>query len=209
MKHTSLEVGDAVYPAGRRRDDSDIRKGGKPWGIVVGVGANIYKGRHPYKYYKRDTYTVMWNHGRSHSKHMRHTLVKKEDLESYPRFSRWYDGTVCRNTVTNAWYSNRINIRDDFSTPMQRRPGIYDEVELGLSMKDFFVKIDNIDQWRTNFIRPLTSLRKQPSQALVSLIGEEFPRPEPMKEWRDFSNPFKEHRAQLDSFLSKHSRRKR
>ena len=201
MKHTSLEIGDAVYPSGRRKHDSDIRKGGKPWGIVLGISA------------KRHIYTVMWNHGRSYSKHMRQTLVKKEDLESYPRFSRWCDGKVCRNTMTNAWYSNGISIRDDFSTPMQRRPGTYDEVELGLPIKEFFGKINNIDRlemMRSFRLRLTLAHRKPPwSPPLVSTIFEEFPRPEPMKEWKDFSNPFKEHRAQLDSFLSKHSRRRR
>ena len=200
MKHTNLEIGDAVYPSGRRRDDSDIRKGGKPWGIVVGISA------------KRHIYTVMWNHGRSYSKHMRQTLVKKEDLESYPRFSRWYDGKVCHNTMTNAWYSNRISIRDDFSTPMQRRSGTYDEVELGLPVEDFFRKIDHIDfeRMRSHWPRPTPAHRMvKLSTAIGAVLKDYFPRPEPKKEWKDFSNPFKEHRAQLDSFLSKHSRRKR
>lgn len=201
MKHTNLEIGDAVYPAGRRKDDSGIRKGGKPWGIVVGISA------------KRHIYTVMWNHGRSYSKHMRQTLVKKDDLESYPRFSRWYDGKVCRNTTTNAWYSNRISIRDDFSTPMQRRPGIYDEVPLGLPVEDFFGKINNIDRlemMRDSSARKALAHRTVKLSTCVSAVLEKyFPRPEPKKERKDFSNPFKEHRAQLDSFLSKHSRRRR
>ena len=202
MIHTSLDIGDAVYPSGRRKHDSDIRKGGKPWGVVIGKP-------------RSNIYTVMWSHGRSHSNHMRQTLVKKGDLESYPRFSRWYDGTVCHNSVTNAWYSNRIRMSDDFSTPMQRKPRLYDEVSMGLSVEDFFKKVDKIDReklpftvFEDYFTRPMKSEHARFNDWWSTWCN----RPKSYRKPKlkvDVFNPFKEHRTQLDSFLSKHSRRRR
>ena len=205
MKHSELEVGDAVFPARSRKNDLDIKKGEKPWGIVVGKP-------------RSNIYTVMWNHGRSYSNHMRVTLVKKNDLESHPRFTRWCNGQICANSSTNVWYSDRISMRDDFSTPMQRRPGRYDEVETGLSIEKFFKEISKIDnnadrfrgfptelsmvrdwykeeyEWKVDIFDQLR-IRKHESPALPKEI--------------DPFNPFKEQRSKLDQFLSEHSRRRR